>query len=395
MKKKLLFVTLYLHTGGVEKSLLALLSSLDYEKYDVDLLLFDHHGVLLKDVPPQVNLLPPLFDTYATPLFKAAPLLLKSGRYRLLIAKGLAAILAKFSRGVGTASRWAVYRHTLASLQDHYDVAVSYLDFFCNYYVTEKVTAEKKIVYNHMDYASGNGWPCQKLERQSFSKCQFIVSVAESSRQSLAAYFPEFQDKIQVIHNSVPVEHVRKLAFGKPVELMNCHAKFKITTVARLVEEKGVFLAIEACKKLVELGYKISWFLVGDGPLQDELQARVKKYGLDQNFILLGEKSNPYPYMAYCDVYVQPSTTEAHCVAVEEAMALCRPIVVTDIPSFRCQISHEESGLLAAADADGITESIKRLIDSRGLKEKFINHLLKAGERNKEELGKFNQLIEC
>lgn len=395
MKKKLLFVTLYLHTGGVEKSLLALLASLDYERYDVDLLLFDHHGLLLKDVPPQVNLLPPLFDTYAIPLSKAAPALLKSGRYRYLIAKVLAAMLAKFSKGVGTGLRWAVYRRTLAPLRNHYDVAVSYLDFFCNYYVTEKVEADKKIVYNHMDYASGNGWPCEKLERRSFSKSQYIVSVAESSRQSLAAFFPEFEGKIRVIHNSVPVNHVRQMAIGKPVEYINSNTRFKITTVARLVEEKGVFLALEACKSLVQLGYEVSWFLVGGGPLLEELKDYANKMGISQQFILLGEKENPYPYMAYCDIYVQPSKTEAHCVAIEEAMALSRPIVVTDIPSFQDQIKDEETGLLVTKNAAGVAAGVKRLIDSRALREKLTNHLLEVGERNKEELGKFYKLIEA
>lgn len=393
MKKKLLFVTLYLHTGGVEKSLLALLSSLDYDKYDVDLLLFDHHGVLLNSVPPQVNMLPPLFETYSVPLSKAAPTLMKARRYRLLTAKLLAAMLARFSKGVGTGSRWAVYRYTLDHLKDHYDVAISYLDFFCNYYVAEKVNAEKKIVYNHMDYASGNGWPCPKLERRSFSKSDYIVSVAESARKSLASFFPEYADKMRVIHNSVSTESIRALAIGAPIEYIKSEAKFRILTVARLVEEKGVLLALEACKMLVDQGYDVNWFLVGDGPLRKELEAQLTALDMGEHFILLGEKENPYPYMAYCDVYVQPSKTEAHCVAVEEAMALARPIVVTDIPSFRDQIMNEKTGMIGSTDAEGISEGVKELLDSRQLREKLTHHLLGAGERNKEELGKFYQLI--
>lgn len=395
MKKKLLFVALYLHTGGVEKSLLALLSSLDYDRYDVDLLLFDHHGVLLNNVPPEVNMLPPLFETYSTPLPKAVPVLMKSGHYRLLTAKLLAAMLARLSKGVGTGSRWAVYRHTLGKLKDHYDVAISYLDFFCNYYVVEKVNADKKIVYNHMDYASGNGWACPRLEKKSFSQSDYIVSVAESSRRSLQSFFPEFADKMRVIHNSVSTKAIRALAIGCPCEYIKYKGKFRVLTVARLVEEKGVFLALASCKFLVEKGYDVNWFLVGEGPLRRELQIRAKQHGLDRHFILLGEKENPYPYMAYCDVYVQPSKTEAHCVAVEEAMALARPIVVTDIPSFHDQIRHGETGMITAVNARGIADGITGLIKSPGLREALTDRLLHLGERNKEELGKFYQLIEA
>ena len=58
MKKKLLFVTGNLVAGGAEKSLISLLSSLDYSRVEVDLLLFDRRGLFLPLVPSQVNLLP-------------------------------------------------------------------------------------------------------------------------------------------------------------------------------------------------------------------------------------------------------------------------------------------------------------------------------------------------
>ena len=217
MKKKLLFVTLYLHTGGVEKSLLSLLSSLNFDKYEVDLLLFDHNGVLFNEVPSEVNVLPPLFKGFSSPLMQSLPELLRNGDLRLLTGKGLAALLAKISSGVGTGVRWSVYRHCLDNQKKHYDVAISYLDFFCNYYVSEKVRADKKIVYNHMDYEYGQkgGWPCPKLERKSFSNCDFIVSVAESSKRSLVSYFPEFAHKIRVIHNTVSPETIKALSKEK------------------------------------------------------------------------------------------------------------------------------------------------------------------------------------
>lgn len=388
-------MTLYLQTGGVEKSLLALLSSLDYDKYEVDLLLFDHSGVLFDMVPPEVNVLPPLFETYSTPLASAASELVKKGQFRLLTGKVLAASLARFSSGVGTGVRWAVYRHTLAPVRKHYDIAISYLDIFCNYYVAEMVSAKKKIMYNHMDYAESlkKGWPCPKLENKSFESCDYIVTVAESAYQSLKAFFPQFQEKMRIIHNSVSVDTVRALA-NEGCEEFSMMDGIKIVTVARLVEEKGVLLALSACKLLVDQGYKVRWYMIGNGSMRQILEENVKKLGIEQQFILLGEKANPYPYMAGCDIYVQPSKTEAHCVAVEEALALTRPIIVTDIPSFRNQIKDEETGLVVETSAEGIAKGIKQLIESLELREKLINTLAKLTNRNQEELAKFCQLIE-
>lgn len=396
MKKQLLFVTQYLHTGGIEKSLLTLLSDINYDEYDVDLLLFDHSGVLFKFIPPQVNIQPPLFETFSTSLLYAAPELIRKGKFRLLTVKILAASLSKFSKGIGTGIRWKVYRHILKSPKKHYDVAISYIDFFCNYYVTELVSANKKIVYNHMDYAysQGKGWPCPKLERKSFSKCNYIVTVAESSKKSLESHFPEFSKKIHVIHNRISPTTVHSLSNDQEVIKDIQHIKnFKIVTVARLVEEKGVFLALKACQMLIYRGYEISWIFIGNGPLMEELRIKSKDMGIEKNFILLGEKENPYPYMQICDIYVQPSKTEAHCVAVEEAIALACPIIVTDIPAFNDQIQHEDTGFIVKANVEGIVEGICKLINSKQLREKLSTNLMNLSGRNHEELEKFNRLI--
>jgi glycosyltransferase involved in cell wall biosynthesis len=167
----------------------------------------------------------------------------------------------------------------------------------------------------------------------------------------------------------------------------------KIVTVARLVDEKGVFFALEACKILIGQGYDISWFLIGNGPLYEELKKKSMELGIENNFFLLGEKENPYPYMGLCDIYVQPSKTEAHCVAVEEAIALACPIVVTDIPSFRNQIQNGETGVIANASSTGIAEEIKNLLDSIQFRERLSENLRNSKGRNQEELEKFNRLI--
>lgn len=394
MKKKILFVTQYLHTGGIEKSLLTLLSEIDYKQYEVDLLLFDYSGALFRMIPPEVKVLPPLFQEFSTPLLHAVPELIKKRHYQILVGKILAAFLAKFSPGIGTGLRWSIYRLILKKPKKHYDVAISFIDFFCNYYVTEKVSADKKIVYNHMDYAYSQeqGWPCPKLERKSFFKSDYVVTVAETSLDSLMRFFPEFSNKMRVIHNRVSPHTVRSLAKEQGV-FEDSRNHFKIVTVARLVEEKGVLMALRACKILVDQGLNIKWFLIGNGPLYSKLISLTKELKIEEHFILLGEKDNPYPFMQASDVYVQPSKTEAHCVAVEEAMALWRPIVVTNIPAFQHQVIHEETGILVDADHEGIARGIKRLMQSETLREGLTQNLLHSRERNKEELAKFYKLV--
>lgn len=79
-KKQVLFINYSLHSGGIEKSLVTLLSLFDFTRYDVDLQLFANEGLFLDRVPPQVNLLPPLFPAeYKLNIRKALFALVKGG----------------------------------------------------------------------------------------------------------------------------------------------------------------------------------------------------------------------------------------------------------------------------------------------------------------------------
>ena len=56
MKKKILFINGHLDSGGCERSLIDVLKKLDYKKYEVDLLLLEHTGDYLEEVPEEVNI---------------------------------------------------------------------------------------------------------------------------------------------------------------------------------------------------------------------------------------------------------------------------------------------------------------------------------------------------
>ena len=58
MDKKKIFIAIhYLEVGGAEISLIGLLQSLNYSRYDVDLFVYSHRGELMEYIPEQVNLL--------------------------------------------------------------------------------------------------------------------------------------------------------------------------------------------------------------------------------------------------------------------------------------------------------------------------------------------------
>lgn len=70
MKPTILIFSQAMELGGVERSLLGLLDSIDYDRYDVDLFLMRHSGELMPYLNPRANLLPeiPQYASLAVPM---------------------------------------------------------------------------------------------------------------------------------------------------------------------------------------------------------------------------------------------------------------------------------------------------------------------------------------
>ena len=79
MKPSVLIFSQAMELGGVERSLLGLLDSIDYDRYDVDLFLMRHSGELMPYLNPKANLLPeiPQYASLAVPMAS----LIKNGQF--------------------------------------------------------------------------------------------------------------------------------------------------------------------------------------------------------------------------------------------------------------------------------------------------------------------------
>lgn len=95
----------------------------------------------------------------------------------------------------------------------------------------------------------------------------------------------------------------------------------KILSIGRLDIDKGFDIGIKVINLLVKNGYYIKWYIVGEGNQRGLLETIISNYNLRDKIVLLGEKTNPYPYLADCDIYFQPSRNEGYGIAVAEARA--------------------------------------------------------------------------
>lgn len=392
MKKKLLFVMNNLNCGGAEKSLISLLQTIDYSLYEVDLFLFKHEGMFLKKLPAEVNVLEaPAYYPYFDMSIKTAVVdCVKHSRFRIAAARIGAGIVYRTEKNAARSEQraWRYLSRSLASLTKEYDAAIGFLEKTPIYYIIEKVKAKTKIGFIHNDYDKLGMDP--GIDTAFFDRLDYLVTVSEECVKLLKERFPRFEHKIELMLNIVSPAAILDLAVD---ELKLPKAGFTIASVGRLNYQKGFEMAVEACEQLIQDGYDLKWYIVGDGHEREKLERLVKAKKLEHALILTGQQENPYPYIKQCDLYVQTSFFEGRCLTITEAKILKKPIVSTDFTVIYDQLEHEQNGLIVKQDAISIYEGVKRLLDDESLRQRFVDNLQKEALGTEDEIHKLYQWI--
>ena len=167
----------------------------------------------------------------------------------------------------------------------------------------------------------------------------------------------------------------------------------RILTVGRLSKEKGQDLTINVLDRLKNEGYKVKWYCIGDGPEKDNYKQIIKNLKIETDYILLGSKLNPYPFMKQCDIYVQPSRHEGYCITLGEARCFDNPIVTTNFTGAKEQIKNEVTGLICDTSEEGIYKSIKDLLDDKDLYNNIKINLSKEIVDSTSEISKLDKVL--
>lgn len=396
MKKKILFVIPDLSSGGGEKSLINLLSQFNFDLYDVDLFLFNKSGLFINLLPEKVNVLdfPYRYKIFTYRLLKSICYCIKGGHVQLASSRLIFTIKNRLSKDKTIAEQytWKYISKALVVLDKEYDVAIGYLEKSPIYFVVDKVKSKKKIGWIHTNYS--NSGMDSKFDNPYFRKLDYIVTVSEECEKSLIDKFYHLKAKIRLIHNIVSPKIVKDFSNEKIEDGFTFEKDcINIVTLARLSYEKGIDIAIKSCRLLIDRGYKIKWYVLGQGPEKYKLQHLIKSNELNQCFILLGVKENPYPYIKQADIYVQPSRYEGKSIAIDEAKVLNKPIVVTNFQTARDQINNEINGLIVGVNEKSLSHGIEGLIKNPSFRNALIYNLSQENLGTEGEINKLYEII--
>ena len=394
-KKNILFAISNLEAGGGQKSLVNLLETIDYSRFNVDLVLISPSGIFKDLIPKEVAILDlgPNNEIYTKQLFTACFSALKSFKLKLIYNRILFFLKNSLIKNKAYAEQvsWKNKQEYMSYFDNNYDAAIGFLEKSSIYFIVDNVKAKKKIGFIHNDYNKLN--LKAGLDRPYFNKLNHIVTVSEECENVLKRTFPNLENKVSVMFNIVSIKLILKMASANTVKEYN-NANHNILSVGRLHLQKGFDFSIDACKILVNKGINVTWYIIGDGSERTKLEDMIKKHGLEKHFILLGLRKNPYPYIKNCTIYAQTSRYEGKSIAIDEAKILQKPILATNFSTVYDQLSHNKTALICDMNAESIAKNIELLINSTELQQKLRNNLKKESLGTEQEIKKLYKFIQ-
>lgn len=393
--KKLLFMCINMNIGGTEKALLTMLNEIDDSKYDITLLMLEEYGGFLNEIPSFVKV--KYVDEYKSikPFVNEPPKILikrliKNKAYLTGLSTLLNYSISKITKNISYYYRYIL--KNVKKIDEEYDLAVAYagpMDFI-TYFVLNKIKAKKKIQWIHFDITK-IGFN-RKFAERNYKKFDKIFVVSEEGKEKLIDLIPALNNKVEAFFNIISCNLIENMSKNEKSfdDLFN---GVRILTVGRLSKEKGQELTINVLARLKNEGYKVRWYCIGDGPEKDNYRNRIKGLDIENDYILLGSKLNPYPFMKDCDIYVQPSKHEGYCITLGEARCFDNPIVTTNFTGANEQIKNEITGLVCDISEQGIYQAIKRLLDNKELYKDIRINLSNEIVDSTNEISKLEKLV--
>lgn len=411
MKPRILIAIHYMHLGGAEISLIGLLQALDPQKVDIDLFVYSHEGELMKQIPEHVNILPeiPAYKMFERPMKEV----MKKGHLSVLFARMKAKMRMKsYLKKKQTNDRSAIMGFLGEEVSKvvpdinpsvEYDLAISFLT--PHNFVRDHVRAKKKICWIHTDYTRID--VNAELELPIWDSFDYVASISPDVTKTFLQVFPSLAPKIIEIENILSSTFVchRAKEFDVQDTLLTAHSSqltankksVNLLSIGRFCEAKNYDNVPDICKRTLELlkdsNIDLRWYIIGFGADENLIRQKIAEAGMQAHVIILGKKSNPYPYIKACDIYVQPSRYEGKSVTVREAQMLCKPVVVTNYTTASSQIQNGIDGIIVPMDNENCAKGLAEFILDTEKQQQIIEYLKTHDYGNVEEVEKIYSLI--
>ena len=327
-KKKLLFYGYTMQMGGAERALINVINVIkDY--FDIDLILLEAKGELLKEIDKSVNITEIRKNIFSYILFRYIPFFRKRKINKLTYNK-------------------------------KYDIACAFMEGRAATWLTDMKDNCYKIAWVHNDVFDFSIGISDKEIIKTYNKLDKIYVVSIQSMEHFCSKYNISRDKVQVIYNLIDEEDVLTKAKLEKIK----KDKFTFVNVAKMRNQKRHDRLLECAYNLKKDGYDFNLWLVGNGPLFEDVKKQVNDLDLNDVVKLWGLKENPYPYVAAADYFVMSSDHEGYPLSLLESLLLKTPVISTNVSGASEILKDGKYGIICDISTEGLTNAMKDAIDN-------------------------------
>ncbi len=392
--KNVLIISHCMEIGGAERALLGLLNAFDYSEYNVDLFLLRHTGELMRYIPEGVKLFPEnrKYSSLAVPLADV----IKKGAFGVALGrlegKKKAERFAKEHNFRSSEYVFIEYSHkyTVRYMpmisEKEYDLVISFLT--PHYFAAEKTKAKKKIAWIHTDYSFIE--IDVESELKMWSAYDKIIAISDGVKAAFLKKFPSLSDRVEVIENIHPSEFIKAQSEEFTVaEEIPADGSVRFLSVGRYCDAKNFDNVPEICSMLDN----VKWYIIGYGQDEELVKQKIAEFGMQERVILLGKKTNPYPYFKECDFYIQPSRYEGNAVTVNEALILGKLVAITNYATAKSQINNGADGIIVSLENRECAKALSQFINDKELQKKILDNVNNTDFSKSGEIEKLYNLF--
>lgn len=332
---KVLFLIHDLGQGGAEKVLVNLVNHMDRTKFDISVTVLFGGGINEQFLKPDIHF-HAVFPREMPGNSKLMKLLTPKQLHRLCV-------------------------------KEYYDVEVSYLEGPSARIISGCQNSNTKLVSwihveQHTLKALAASFRSEREARDCYNRFDQTICVSQYVHDDFCRIL-DFQKPCLVLYNTVESDKILEGSREEAPKLQN-DGKIRLIAVGSLKESKGYDRMLRIIKRLRDEQYSVHLYILGIGPLQGKLEQYVTEAALQNTVTLLGYDTNPYKYVAKCDLFICASHAEGFSTAATEALIVGTPVCTVNVSGMKEMLgSNNEHGIVTQNNENALYEGIKRLLD--------------------------------
>jgi glycosyltransferase involved in cell wall biosynthesis len=199
-------------------------------------------------------------------------------------------------------------------------------------------------------------------------------------KQDFLSLYPDLAP-MDVLYNTNETNQILLKKDEKVETGVFTEGQIRLCGVGKLMPNKRFDMLLRIHKRLLEQGYPLHTYLLGDGSERTNLERFVRENELDQTVTFFGYQTNPYKYVANCDLFVCASIAEGFSTAATEALIVGTPVCTVEVSGMKEMLGeNDEYGIVTESDEEALYQGIKSLLDDPALLAHYQKQALLRGK---------------